>query len=97
MSYNSNLAMYFDTFAVAMRAIAGDLEQSDVDNLVTRADELLVRGDPLGRAITGFATQHQLAAQDPEALAGLGRDLVHAVAVASMPVPPDGERRDING
>lgn len=92
-----NLSVAFDAFAVAMRAKAGQLDPLDVDQLVAAAGDALTADDPLARAITHFATQHQLLRRDPAALAELGQELSHAVDLALIPVPPGCERADIHG
>lgn len=83
--------------AVAMRAQVNDLDPMDVDALVVQAGQLLIEGDPLARAITGFATQYMVVRRDPEALAEAGRALLHAVEICAVPVPPDQDRADIHG
>lgn len=83
---------------VAMRARLGELEQLDVDDMLTRAEELLDHGADLYRAITGFATQFQMARHDAGALAMQGRILQEAVdAAAGLSPAPRPERRDVDG
>ena len=83
--------------AVAMRAMVNDLDQMSVDDMRTRAEELLDTDLPIYRAVTGFATQYDLASHDPEALAMQGRILRDAVLAAVGSGPVLVERRDIDG
>lgn len=97
MSYDPALSVRFSAFAVAQQAKINSLEPSSVDDLVTRAEQLLGSGDVLTRAITGFATQYQVARHQPDRLAELGRDLADFIDRLNVPVPPDHGRRDIHG
>lgn len=83
--------------SVALSAKCGTLEQEDVDNMRTRAEELLHRDAPLYRAITAFATQHQVNRYDRAAMHDLGTTLAEAVRIDALPDVPDPDRRDING
>jgi len=83
--------------AVAMRAMIDDLTQMDVDDMRNLAEELLDTDLPIYRAVTGFATQYDMACHDPEALAMQGRILRDAVLAAVGSGPVLAERRDIDG
>lgn len=83
--------------SVAMRAMVDDLDPMDVDSLVVQSGQLLEDGAPLGRAITGFATQYMMVRRDPEALAAQGALLRRAVELATVTPPPDAGRVDIHG
>lgn len=83
--------------AVAMRAMIDDLTQMDVDDMRNLAEELLDTDLAIYRAVTGFATQYDLARHDPEALAMQGRILRDAVLAAVGSGPVLAERRDIDG
>lgn len=97
MAHDDRMAVKFDAFAVGMSAQVGGLVEMDVDALVTKAEQLLGSDDQLTQAITGFATQYQLARYEPARLAELGRHLVAYVDAVNTPEPPDLNRRDIHG
>lgn len=96
----SDVSVMMAAQAVAMRAMVNDLDQHSVDDMRTRAEELAC-GQVLFRAITGFATQYELARHDPAALRAEGEILRDAVLAASAaPVshaPALPERRDVDG
>lgn len=83
--------------AVAMGAMVDDLDQHTVDDMRQLAEELLHSDDPLYRAITGFATQFQIAEGDAGALAMQGRILRDAILDANGLVPHPRHRSDIDG
>jgi hypothetical protein len=97
MSPASRFGVITDATAVAMRAMVGDLDPLDVDHLVTRATQLLDSEDPVFRAVTGFATQHELCRRQPAALAAIGTELRDQMLRLMQPDPPDLHRRDIHG
>lgn len=84
--------------AVGMSARTGSLTQHAVDDLRTRAEELLPRGDDLRSAILSFATRYEELRRDPYALEKLGEELERALHVALNPGAAQlRERRDIDG
>ncbi len=83
--------------AVAMAAIVNDLDQLAVNDMRTRAEELLDHGSPLYRACTGFATQYQVCHTDPDALAMQGRILKEAVHRELGLIQDAPARRDTDG
>lgn len=83
--------------AVALQAKCGELDPLDVADLLARAEQELDAEDQLFRAITDFATQHQLCRFDLPKLAEIGADLNRHVEIACLPSPPDPERSDIHG
>ncbi len=93
----TNILVGLSAQSVAMQAMINDLDHHSVDDLRQRAEELLDRDDPLYRAITGFATQYQLASGDPGALAMQGRILRDAVLAHAGGDVQRRERRDIDG
>lgn len=97
MSPASRFGVITDATAVAMRAMVNDLDPLDVDHVVTRAGQLLEADDPVFRAVTHFATQHQLCRYRPEELAALGRELRDRMLALMQPDPPDLDRKDIHG
>lgn len=97
MSPASRFGVITDATAVGMRAMVGDLDPLDVDHLVTRAGQLLEADDPVFRAVTSFATQHELCRRQPEALREIGAQLRDQMLRLMRPEPPDMHRRDIHG
>ena len=97
MKCEARLSVKFDAFSVGMRAQVNDLNQTDIDALIAKSEQLLGSDDILARAITGFATQLQLNPRDPDWLKQQGRALTDFIATLSIPVPPDQGRKDIYG
>jgi hypothetical protein len=97
MSPASRFGVMTDATSVAMRAMVGDLDPLDVDHLVTRATQLLETDDPVFRAVTGFATQHELYRRQPDQLRELGTALRDQMLRLMQPDPPDLHRSDIHG
>ena len=88
----------FAATAVALTARTGGLTQNAVDDLRTKAEELLDRGDDLRLAVLSFATMWEEYHRDPYALEKLGEALGRAVDQALNPAArPARERRDIDG
>lgn len=88
----------FAATAVALTARTGGLTQNAVDDLRTKAEELLERGDDLRLAVLSFATMWEEYHRDAYALEKLGEHLGRAVEQALNPeARPMRERRDIDG
>jgi len=84
--------------SVAMSARTGSLTQHAVDDLRTKGEELLPRGDDLRSAILSFATRYEQLKRDQVALKYLGEELQAALAKTLNPDQPAlRERRDIDG
>lgn len=84
--------------SVAMSARTGSLTQHAVDDLRTKAEELLPRTDDLRFAIISFATRYEQLRRDPVAVKYLGEELQGALGQALNPDSPAlRERRDIDG
>lgn len=84
--------------AVAMSARTGSLTQHMVDDLRTKAEELLARDDDLRPAILRFATKFEEYRRDAYALTKLGEELEREVSAALNPGRPvPRERRDVDG
>lgn len=75
----------FAAQTVAMNAITGSLTLHMVDDLRTKAEELLARDDPLRAAILSFATQYEVHKRDAYAMRKFGETLQAAVATALNP------------
>lgn len=97
MAYDPRIGIGLAAASVALKAKCRQLDVMDVDDLYTRAEQELDHDDPLFRAVSTFATQYQVWAQDAVQLAQLGDDLSHAVIVATRPDPVDLARVDIHG
>lgn len=97
MSFNDRFGIMADATSVGMRAMIGGLDPLDVDHLVTRASQLLETDDPVFRAVTTFATNHEICRHRPAELAAIGAQLRDAMLLAMRPEPPDLHRRDIHG
>ncbi len=97
MSPASRFGVITDATAVAMRAMVNDLDPLDVDHLVTRASQLLETSDPVFRAVTSFATNHEICRRRPQELAAIGEQLRDQMLKLMQPDPPDLHRRDIHG
>lgn len=92
------LPVIFAAKAVAGSARCGGLTLHMVDDLRTKAEELLERGDPLRLEVLAFATMYETHRWDEYAMQKLGESLDAAVHVALNPdAPPVRERRDIDG
>jgi hypothetical protein len=88
----------FAAKAVAGSARCGQLTMHAVDDLRTKAEELLPRGDDLRAEILTFATQYELHRHDAYAMEKFGEALDRAVHVSLNPDAPQlRERRDIDG
>lgn len=84
--------------AVALSARTGMLTQHAVDDMRTRAEELLARTDTMRWACIRFATQFEQLRRDPVALAQLGEELERELAEElRIAAPASRERRDIDG
>ncbi len=96
--------------AVALSAMTGSLTLHMVDDLRTKAEELLGRADPLRAAILTFATMWESHRHDVAAVFSLGETLQAALAAAlaapapapladpaTWPAPTGAGRADING
>lgn len=106
---SARLPALFAAQAVAMNARTGSLTLHMVDDLRTKAEELLARQDPLRAAIIAFATGYEQHRRDKAALAGMGEalegalrralDVPHPAAPdpSHWPAPVDLNRRDIHG
>lgn len=94
---SDRMQIQFQAIAVAMRAKVADLPPRDVDELLTRTQQMLEADDPLCRAVTSFATQYEIGRHEPDRLFEIGEDLHRAALIDARPVPPDLHRRDIHG
>ncbi len=103
---SARLPALFAAQAVALSARMGEVTLHAVDDLRTKAEELLPKGDPLRQAVLAFATMYEVHRRDKAALAAMGEALDRAVAEAlrrqpvdpsTWPAPVDLERRDIHG
>lgn len=95
---NDATTVIFAAKAVAGSARCGGLTQHMVDDLRTKAEELLERGSDLRLAVLGFATMYEEYRWDAYAMTKLGETLDRAVHVALNPeARPARERRDIDG
>lgn len=89
----------FAAQSVAMNAITGSLTLHMVDDLRTKAEELLPRGDDLRCAILTFATQYEVHRRDDYAMRKFGAALQAAVTVVlnpDVPAPTLRHRADID-
>lgn len=83
--------------AVALSARTHMLTQHAVDDMRTRAEELLDRDDPMRAACLRFATKFEEYRRDTYALEKLGEELQRELANAlSIEAPSLRERRDID-
>lgn len=82
--------------AVALSARTGGLRRDQVDDMRTKAEELLERGDTFRTAVLMFATQFEAEWRDRVAVVSLGEELQRSVDRALRPDPPDLHRRDIH-
>ena len=83
--------------SVAMSARTNMLSQHAVDDMRTRAEELLERDDPMRSAVLTFATQWEAHHRDPHGLRYCGEELQRALDADLGLEPPRRERRDIDG
>lgn len=84
--------------AVALSARTGSLTQHGVDDLRTKAEELLPRGDDLRTAIISFATRYEQLRRDAYGLKCLGDELQAALGHALNPEAPAlRQRSDLDG
>lgn len=95
---SDHLPAYMAALAVALSARTGGLTLHMVDDMRTKAEELLARDDPLRSAILTFCTMYEQDSRDAAALAAHGEDLQRAVQWVTAPAPaPERVRRDIDG
>lgn len=88
----------FAAQAVAMSARTDGLTLHAVEDMRTKAEELLMRDDPLRAAVLTFASMFEVHHRDKAALADLGVSLELAVAQSIAPVRPELRwRADIDG
>jgi|GEM_PF-2133202 len=88
----------FAATAVSLSARTGGLTQHAVDDLRTKAEELLERGDDLRLAVLAFATMWEEYHRDAYAMEKLGESLGRAVEAAlNRNAPQPRFRRDIDG
>lgn len=98
MTGGFNVSVMMAASAVALKAQHGGLTLHDVDDLRTKAEELLAKDDPFRPAVMTFATMYEQNRRNPAALAELGADLWRAVHYITAPPPPaTRERKDIDG
>lgn len=91
----------FAAQAVALSARTDGLTQHAVDDMRTRAEEVLERDDPLRAAILRFASMYEAFHRDSYALGLFGEELQRAIE-ASLALPvltraPLPYRSDIDG
>lgn len=89
MSCEAKVAM--SALAVAYKAKLGDLDQIDVDQMITLVQQLLPSASFLAKSCTEFATQHELHWQEPARLADLGEKLRYAVELDARPDVDGGD------
>lgn len=95
---DTHVAALTAALAVAMSARTGQLVQHNVDDMRTKAEELLPRDHQAYPLIMAFATQYELHRRDPAQLAQLGEALQHGLRLAVAPAQSDLPfRRDIDG
>jgi hypothetical protein len=95
---DEHLPALMAAFAVAMNARTGQLTQHLVDDMRTKAEELLRRDHPAYPLITAFATQYEIHRRDPGQLEILGDALEHGIRLAVAPAEPDKPwRADLDG
>ncbi len=97
MTWSPRFQVAADATAVAMQAMVNDLDAISVDDLVTKAGQLLESDDPVFRAVVEFATQHELVRRQPEMLRNAGEVLRDRMILLMRPDPPDLDRVDIHG
>jgi hypothetical protein len=90
-------AMILAAQHIAMRAKLNEVDPHDVDDMRTRAEEVLDHGSDFYRAITSFATRYQVVRYEPDELAREGRWLDHAIEKELGLVRALPERRDLDG
>lgn len=94
MSAQDRNAVRMAAMAVGYKAKLGEVDPMDVDDMVTRARQLLKGEDFLSRACTTFARQYELHWRDPDELEALGNDLLYAVELDARPDVASGEVAD---
>lgn len=94
MAHERILAM---VYSVSSGARLNSLDPDAVDNLRAEAVQMLDVDDPLRRAITAFAVQHEICHRDAAALRELGEQLGRALDLALLPAPVGLDRVDIHG
>lgn len=87
----------FAAQAVALSARCNQLTVHAVDDMRTKAEELLARDDPLRRAIIAFATGYEVLARDRYGLRKLGEVLQADLETVLNPdAPQPRHRRDLD-
>lgn len=95
---NPAVAVRIAVFAVAMQARCGSLDETAVDDMRSKAEELLEPGDDLRAAVIEFATQYPVLCHDPYALRLLGAQLQAALDKGlELDAPVRPFRSDIDG
>ncbi len=95
---STHMPAAFAAIAVALSTRTGGLTMHMVDDLRTKAEELLPRGDDLRSAVLSFATMYEDHRWDRDAMGMLGRGLQRAVDAWLHPdARPAPFRRDIDG
>jgi hypothetical protein len=95
---DEHTAALMAAFAVAMNARSGQLTAHMVDDMRTKAEEVLRRDHPAYPLITAFATQYELHNHDRTVLATLGETLERGIRLAVAPAPARLPfRSDIDG
>lgn len=85
-------------YAVALSARTQTLSPHAVEDMRTKAEELMPRGHAAYHAITAFATQYELHRRDPQKLSDLGEELEACLRRAVAPAAPERPwRADIDG
>ena len=83
--------------AVALSARTGRLKEHAVEDMRTRAEQMLQPDDPLRRAVIMFATAWKAERRDRAAVAGLGEELQRSIDRLTRADVPGADRRDIHG
>jgi hypothetical protein len=99
MPHDPHTAPLMAALSVALNARTNQLTQNVVDDMRTKAEELLPRDHAAYGAIMNFATMYELHRRDVPVLAELGDQLQRAIdwATAPAPTPALPYRRDIDG
>jgi hypothetical protein len=106
---SARMPALFAAQSVALSARTRCLTGHAVDDMRTKAEELLPKGDTLRQAILTFATMYEQHRRDPQAVVVLGEALEADVSRALLsgasalsdpahwPAPVDLDRSDIHG
>lgn len=86
---DTHVAALTAALAVAMNARTNQLAQHHVDDMRTKAEELLHRDHHAYPVIMAFATQYELHRRNPEQLAELGKTLEMGIRLAVAPASPE--------